>query len=262
MSRSPARRLTRKDLAGVALALIAGSFVLLLGSIAVHVRRAALERPCGELADPEAQLVVLVDKTDPYTESQRDRIRTRIEEEIESMDAGSGVSIFILDSRGLLDNDPSFESCRRERGEDVNALYRNPAGEEYRYTHEFREPLDRALDELLEPGTAKNSPILESLLRLSQTDRLNGSASRRRVILFSDLMQNSAALTFYGDDEIDVDAAAEVASTYGADLDGVELAVYLIPRERIEVRQMYVWTRVWPDLVHLLRGEWYSSGRL
>ncbi|MEL6692131.1 MAG: hypothetical protein AAFQ12_03750, partial [Pseudomonadota bacterium] len=125
------------------------------------------------------------------------------------------------------------------RGDQVNALFRNPERIEERFNEKFDRPLQTVLEDLVVPKEAPNSPVLEAMARLGQTEAFSDRAPERRIVIISDMLQNSDAFTAYGGGgsmPANMPDAITVADTtirrFGNSLDGVALEIRLIPRQR------------------------------
>ncbi|MEM9225631.1 MAG: hypothetical protein AAGA24_03885 [Pseudomonadota bacterium] len=182
---------------------------------------------------------VIIDKTDSYTPAQAELIAAVIRRSRDRLDVGERFTLFELDAQGQFDPRGEFSLCNPGRGDQVNALFQNPRQIEERFAEKFEKPLETALVDLVEPKVAPNSPIIEALARLSQTDAFSTRAPARRIVLISDMLQNSDIFTAYGGrgempgniPESDV-TTARLENTFGRGLSGVALEIRLIPRER------------------------------
>ena len=220
-------------LAGLAVAIIGFSFYALQ------------PEPYDELTlcelsdDLPPHTAVIIDKTDEYSEQQADLIAAVIRRSRNRLEIGERFTLFELDQFGQFDPRGRFSLCNPGRGDQVNALFRNPAQIEERFNEKFNQPLEDILEDLVEPKEAPNSPVLEALARLGQTDAFSSRAPARRIVMISDMLQNSDVFTIYGGGgslPADIPDAISVADTtmrrFGDSLNGVELEIRLIPRAR------------------------------
>jgi len=145
--------------------------------------------------------------------------------------------------------------CNPGRGDQVNALFRNPAQIEERFNEKFNQPLETILEDLVEPKEAPNSPVLEALARLGQTDAFSNRAPARRIVMISDMLQNSDVFTIYGGGGTlpeNIPDAISVADTtmrrFGDSLNGVELEIRLIPRQRYVDMQRGALKDYWDEI--------------
>tara|TARA_R110000868_G_scaffold92734_1_gene257194 strand:- start:26990 stop:27778 length:789 start_codon:yes stop_codon:yes gene_type:complete len=206
---------------------------------------------------------VVIDKTDLYSPEQANAIAGLILAQRDQLAVGERLSLYELNESGQLRNTNSFSLCNPGAGEQVNPLYRNPDRVQARYTALFSEPLDRALADLVLPKDAPNSPIIEALARLGQDPSFDRSVPGRRIILVSDMLQNSEVFSVYrrrlGSLAARVPEAGVVADaireTYGDSLRGVRLDIVLIPRGQWEAEQHGDLMRYWDQVFRILGVE-------
>lgn len=220
-------------LAGLAVAIIGFSFFALQPE-------PYDEMTLCELSDElPAHTAIIIDKTDEYSEQQADLIAAVIRRSRDRLDVGERFTLFELDQFGQFDPRGEFSLCNPGRGDQVNALFRNPERIEERFNEKFDRPLQTVLEDLVVPKEAPNSPVLEAMARLGQTEAFSDRAPQRRIVIISDMLQNSDAFTAYGGGgamPANMPDAITVADTtmrrFGNSLDGVSLEVRLIPRQR------------------------------
>lgn len=182
---------------------------------------------------------VIIDKTDEYSAEQADFIAATIRRTRDRLEIGERLSLFELDQDGRFDPRGRFSYCNPGRGDQVNPLFRNPEQMEERFNEKFGQPMQAILEDLVEPKEAPNSPVLEALARLAQTENFSDRAPARRVVLISDMLQNSDVFSIYGGGgempeamPTALDVADMVKRRFGDSLYGVSLEVRLIPRPR------------------------------
>ncbi len=182
---------------------------------------------------------IIIDKTDEYSEIQADQIGSVIRRTRNRLDVGERLTLFELDAQGRFDPRGAISLCNPGRGAQVNALFANPKQIEERYETLFSAPMESVLADLVVPKEAPNSPIMEALARLAQTEAFSDRAPARHVVLISDMLQNSDIFSAYGgggampENMPDWrDTADAITSKFGTSLNGVTLEIRLIPRDR------------------------------
>lgn len=204
--------------------------------------------------------VVVIDKTDLYSPVQAEAIGHVILGERDALAVGERLSLYELNESGQLRNTNRFSLCNPGAGEQVNPLYRNPERVQARYNALFAEPLERALADLVTPKDAPSSPIIEALARLGQDPAFDRTVPARRIVLVSDMLQNSDVFSVYGRRRGAFSnrvppaeaVAAAIRDTYGDSLRGVELEIRLIPRETWEAEQRGVLQAYWAEIFQRL----------
>ncbi len=204
-----------------------------------------------------AHTALLLDKTDNYSRGQADRIAALVRRTADDLDVGERFTLFELDERGRMDPDGAFSRCNPGQGGQVNPLYNNPRQVQERYEEAFGEPLDAIMATLIAPREAPQSPVVEAIARLAQTDAFSDQSPRRRVIVISDMLQNSDTFSIYGGDPGTLPlgmagpeaVAAAISNAFPrADLRGVDVEVRLIPRTRFEDLQRGALRDYWETL--------------
>ena len=213
-------------------------------------------------------LAVVIDKTDLYSREQALSIEELVLASRDGLDIGEQLTLFELDARGELVNTNNFSLCNPGRGEQINPLYRNPRRVEARYQALFEEPLQAALADLVEPKESPASPILESLARLAVSPEFDGERPARRVVLVSDMLQNSQLFSVYGRARGDLanrlpdpyQVALALEEEYGRALIGVEIDIYIIPRRNWEQDQATILRGYWDQVFRNLgmRANWVT----
>lgn len=200
---------------------------------------------------------IIIDKTDEYSEEQATQITQLVRLSRNRLDVGERFTLFELDADGKFDTRGEFSLCNPGRGKQVNPLFRNPKKIEARFNELFELPLEDSLQDLIVPKEAPNSPILEAVARLAQTEAFSDRAPGRKLILVSDMLQNSDMFTIYGGggdmpegmpDARDI--AERVRNRFGTSLSGVEIEIRLIQRDRYVDIQRGALKEYWDEIFH------------
>ncbi|WP_319587867.1 hypothetical protein [uncultured Desulfobulbus sp.] len=187
--------MTRKDKQGIG--ILAGVVTIFLSLfVAVYWLKASSDqydhdKLCRNDGD-YPRLNVLIDKTDPWNKQDQQRLAALIRRIKEQLATNERLSIFVLDETGTYSPTPVFDMCNPGRGNQANNLYQNPRMVQQRFDEQFQAPLETALAKLLQPGVAPQSPILESIIALKGSNK-----QPERMIVVSDMLQNSENLSFY-----------------------------------------------------------------
>jgi hypothetical protein len=136
---------------------------------------------------------IVIDRSD-YTPSQTlDEILARTKRFIsERALEGELISLFEISGSSRMSLKPVFSACLPQR--DGNDLYENRRKIQRQFGERFAKPLDQAL--AATPTPSKSSPISEAIIDLSASEYL--AAPTNRLIVFSDLLQNSPNASLYG----------------------------------------------------------------
>lgn len=191
--------MTRKDKQGVL--IITGVTVIFLSLFMLTYKLKASankydhETLCRNDGDYPT-LKLLIDKTDPWTSQDKEKLAALIRRTRTRLAENERFTIFVLDETGTYSPSPVFDMCNPGRGDQASNIYENPRMVQQRFEEKFEAPLDSILTELLRPGVAPQSPLLEAIVALK------GSENKERLVIVSDMMQNSEAISFYRRDKL------------------------------------------------------------
>ena len=169
---------------------------------------------------------VVIDKTDPFDKQTSQRLAKLIRKLKDTLQAHERLSIHVLDETGTYSPSPVFDMCNPGRGDQANSLYENPRRIQMCFEEKFATPLEIMLEDLLRPGIAPQSPILETAISLRTPGK------NERLVIVSDMMQNSENVSFYGGSisaSDQTDELCEMADQYE------EIQIYYINRTGIRV---------------------------
>jgi hypothetical protein len=185
--------LSKKDRQG--LMLIAGVIALVVIAFAFSYYRSNEpkldERSCP--ADIARSTAIVIDRSDDTPAQTLDEIVARTKRFVaEQVQQGELVSLFEISGSSRTSLEPVFSACVPQR--DGNDLYENRRKIQRLFAERFAKPLNAAL--AAKPVKSETSPISEAITDLSASQYLTAPANR--LIIFSDLMQNSANVSLYG----------------------------------------------------------------
>jgi hypothetical protein len=214
---------------GWAIIGVCGTIFALLGALAVYAnvteKRYDPETLCPNGCDYPA-VRILVDKTDPWDAHGSGRLEKIIRNIKNELAVSERLSISVLDQSGSDVPTPVFDMCNPGRGDQANSLYKNPRKIHEKFEAKFDQPLERMLADLLKPGTAPRSPLIEAI------QNFPAAGPRDRLVLVSDLMQNSELFSFYRDSrKIPAPNAPRTISNHRIQYDSI--TVYFIDRHTV-----------------------------
>lgn len=183
-----------------AVVLLVGAFVIYRANVASS--RVALdpENQC-PVDGPRSVTVVVVDRTDPISPTTALALTNELELVAGQVAQYGALHMYAID--GAVDGvvEPIFARCNPGDDEDVDANTGSKAKAKRRFDREFAEPLKDAIASVATAREAPSSPIMEGLqgaaLRALSGPKAK-NASPKRLIVASDFMQNSDAVSFYG----------------------------------------------------------------
>ena len=209
--------------------VLAGLFAL---SVTVWLFRPADLDPetlCPTSRPLAGHTVVIVDRTDRWTQAMSSALRALLENAQRNTQKYQKFSIVSLDAQQS--THALFSVCNPGTPTFWSDLYQG-----HRYTvHDFDQRFvgagDRVVDQVSEPSEAPTSPIVEYVHRWLGSDDFNASVPARHLILISDMRQNSPLYSLYREPGAQ-GFAPLVQQQFGAGAQNVGLDVYFIAHGR------------------------------
>ena len=251
-SRRQASRARRETLAGVLAAAVA---IAILGAAAWfwHATRGASLDAASmcPLGGPTGHTVLLVDKTDPLTFTQKEAFQQRLRDLVaRRTPAGALLSVFVLGESFRDNARPLVELCNPGDGSGASELTANPAQLKRQYDDRFIAPLMNEAEALQSVRPAKWSPIFEML----QLVGINGFQARdvkgpRRLVVMSDLLHNTPEFSMYrAVPDFDAFARSDYAVKTQAHLEGVTVELdVLMNTPALQTRRLVQFWERWFD---------------
>lgn len=194
--------------------------------------------------------VVLVDKSDFMAKEEIAALAARIQLIKRSGELARNSLLTVLvvngDTAGMLT--PSFRLCNPGTKDDANALFQNPLFVQADFDDKFGRPLDDALKALMEPETTRTSPILEAIKHIADGSDFNKVQGPRRLIIFSDMLQNVPEYSHYGNvARYEAFKGTPYQETVAARLEGVDVEIHYLDRPRDRLHQNAGHRKFWQD---------------
>jgi hypothetical protein len=207
--------------------------------------------------------LVLMDRTDPLTGEQRERLAALVADLDAAMAVDERLAIHAFGERAETAAEPwvppgavrGFDRCRAVRSAALaNALLESPGRLAAEHARRFGRPLQAVVEALATGGGATRSPILEAIEAAFWSPALRGGGPRRLLIV-SDLLQHGS-----GHSQIDgrrPELCALLASPFGArlaalDWKEVEVTLVYLRRAGQTDRQGAAHLAWWGELFHRL----------
>ena len=229
-SRRKARK--RKDIRGIVVGALA---IVILIAFVVYGQRSP--RPLDADNCPEdrafaAQIAILVDPSDTLTTVQEGSGAPRLLEALEGAPETAEIRVYTVGRAGRGDTSAVLRICKPSHPDSTSSITGNPRIAAREYREEFLDPLRETLTRLLNVEGDTISPIMESI----QTAAVNsfqprGATIPRQLMIVSDMIQNSANLSFYTD-AVDFGPLSRNPDygTLRVDLSGVSVHAFLLAR--------------------------------
>lgn len=238
-------------------------FVTVLSLIAFLYARSVLgRRALDDLtlcpSKPDSITVLLVDVTDPMTLPQKQDFRNQLDRLTAEIPRYGKLVIAKVDpvSEKLLV--PVVTRCNPGVGSDTSDLDGNPAKLDKLHREQFIAPIQDAYDQILSASEASRSPILESIQSVNLTEFAGGPGSnvRKRLVVASDLLQNTNELSFYKQlPNSGSLVGSQAFSRVRTDLRGVEVDLWMLQRGDSSSSQPRALPELWTEIIDAQGGR-------
>lgn len=179
-----------------------------------------------------AHTLVMVDRTDRWNPAVGEALHELVREAQRDTAQYGKFSIVSLDAE--LSTRPIFSVCNPGEPNFFTDLYRGRRYTERDFAERFIGAADGVVEAVRAPAQAPTSPIVEYVHRWLGRDDFNANVANRRLILISDMRQNSDALSVYarGGGSEDNALAQLVQREFGAAGREVSFEVYFVAHGR------------------------------
>lgn len=165
---------------------------------------------------PTSATLILVDQTSTFTAAQIQTVRQVILAARTETPAGGRLSLLYLVADAPYEPSLIFAKCNPGSGRDANIWLTDPAKVQRQWEAQFQAPLDEALRLLEKPTSSPTSPIMENIRSVGWRSDFRKPQPRRKLVIISDMVQNSPMLSMYARDELASDKLTrdEAARTF------------------------------------------------
>lgn len=237
-------KLSTKDKQG--LGLIAAVLAIVIVAMGMNFSLSGREKPDEKncLSDIGRKTVVVIDRSDDTPRQTVDEIAARIRNYVSrSAQENELVAIYEVSEGARTKLSPIFSACVPKK--DGNDLYEHRASIQKFYEKRFEKPLAEVLNR--PAATSTTSPVAEVLTDLSASDVMQSSSTR--LMVFSDMMQNSSNATLYGCRD-GRSAIASYKRSRSGSIDrpafrNTSVELHLVPREGLDPAAVQCRARFW-----------------
>jgi hypothetical protein len=241
-------------IAGVAVA-----FAVLIGIYVTTIaNRPTLDADTQCPASPESMTVLLVDVTDPLNVPQRQDFINQLERLRSTIPQYGKLAIFKVDPLSDQLLKPVIERCNPGTADDVSEYTGNKEAASKRWEKGFMAPLDEAFTQIMGASDAPQSPVLESIqsVALTQMKKQAADGKKRKLIIASDLLQNTARMSFYSGLPTPESAlASDAFRMLRTDLNGIDIELWMLQRPDSKERQPAQLRQVWEAMISEMGGK-------
>ena len=174
---------------------------------------------------------LILDLTDPLNSQQSERLKGELSRLIEGVNEGTLISVGVVHS-DKEQQGPKLAFCKPPSGENASELYQNPTILKNKYIERFEEPLNQTIHSMIDAEEQPYSPIIESITSLvASTPGIKQKDSKypKKLIIVSDLVQNSEVFSFYQREVWDDFRRTRDFSQLTGILEGFDILIIRIP---------------------------------
>lgn len=197
---------------------------------------------------PSSITVLLVDVTDPMNLAQRQDFQNQLVRLRNSIPRYGQFSVVRVDATGSDLLKPVIVRCNPGTSADTDQFRGNPAKLQRQWTEGFERPLDEAFRSVESASGADQSPIMESIqsAALTELQKPGQEELPKRLIVASDLLQNTSAITFYGSlPDGDALVRSDAFRRVRTDLRGVTIELWQLERDDAGTTQPRALSELW-----------------
>ena len=185
------------------------------------------------LSGPLGYAAIVIDTTDRIGPRAQREVERVLSAAVNGLERGTKLGLYLVVDQTEANPDGAERKvalCRPPSAEEANIWLESVTDAGEIFQREFVAPVQAALTSMLDVEAADSSPIVEAV-QLAATDLLpfDGGEVPQKVIIVSDMIQNSRRFSFFRGDALD-GLAAETRSALGIPLDGVEVQIVRILR--------------------------------
>ena len=182
--------------AGIVLAAVFAGFLLYKLAVSVEHTDESTGCPQNASLSPE-HWVIVVDVTSPISAQEKKALQAFHEQITQTAQEKSRVRLYRLGEFEATENDRLVDVCSPGNPDQANPLYVSVEAVKADWEKKFRTKILDKLDQIIPNRGLKQSPIIESLNSISLMEFSQSLGQKKRLVIISDLVQNSALLNMY-----------------------------------------------------------------
>ncbi|MEL6258535.1 MAG: hypothetical protein AAFQ67_05730 [Pseudomonadota bacterium] len=184
--------------------------------------------------DP-AHTVLMIDQSDPFVERDYDWVAALLDEESRLLPKYGRLTVVTPDSARPYQPRVVFSACTPGSADRANPIFENPRMIEHRWRSDFKDQLTERVDALLKDDQASNSPLGETVFAVFDRPDFQDTVRRRRLVIVSDLMQNSEEFSFYTSGADRLAFGQTRLASEKPDMTGADVVARIVPRQEYDL---------------------------
>lgn len=185
------------------------------------------------LDGPVAVTALLIDTTDPISETTLLDAKNRFRKAVSDIPVGGLLEIYGLTEKPG-DLIKMFDGCNPGDGSTVDEWTSNPVRRQRQWEEAFSKPLDDVSNRIPDGQAGNQSPIMAAIqsIKLTVFDRFGKPGMPRQLIVASDMIEHTGLYSQYKSGiNYETYAKSPANREYRTTLDGIDVAIWYIDRE-------------------------------
>lgn len=203
------------------------------------------------LVVPTSHTVILIDQTDTLSQRCVARLESMLKNLPETIKPGETVSVFAIHANSDIAVTPLLSV--RNPGRDANEWIENYRLKHEAFDKEFLEPISEVSKGLGNRPTSSASPIIETVNRIAEWHKFCDKVGHRRMVVFSDMLQNSPNCSDYSTSKVVHPASTGCPEL--VPLTGVEVDINYVMRRNKTAIQTAAHRERWRNLFEKAGAE-------
>ena len=214
------------------------------------------------VSGPTSQAVVLLDVTDPISETTALDLKNQFQRLVADVPIGGAIDIYALtEKEGELEQ--TFHGCNPGSGENADVWTSNPRLIQDRWEKGFRKPLDEVAGRLASGRAGDASPIMAAIQRINlNVFATMPAGTQKSLLVASDMIEHTPAFSNYRDGvNYEAFEKSPAREKFRTSLDGVSVRILAFQREGLKARPEEV-AEFWNRWITANHGNFQSFVRL
>lgn len=210
------------------------------------------------IGGPLSRTVILIDQTDTFSPVQAVDIQNQFEAYQKSVPRFGELVIYTIRPDLQGSPTPVIRACNPGNEDDVNQLVESSVKIARQWKKSFDTPMKEVMRTVLQPMSSENSPIIETIqaVVVSEFGPVNMNNRAKTLIIISDLLQHSGALSHYGRNyDADSFIQSQAYNKLSADLRDVEVDLLYLYRDTQKALQNSAHRDFWIRIIQEQGGS-------
>lgn len=180
---------------------------------------------------PVSQAVMLLDITDPVSETTALDLKNQFERAVNAVPVGGAIDIYTLtEKEGRIER--TFHGCNPGSGENADVWTSNPRLIQDRWERGFRRPLDEIAGRLASGKPAEASPIMAAIQRINlDVFAKMPAGAQKTLVIASDMIEHTPAFSVYRDGlSYETFEKSPAREKFRTSLDGISVRILAFQR--------------------------------